>query len=423
MISKLTFDPACSQAELDALVEASPTPELMQMGAWAQVKAADWDSFRFGIRSDGKLVGSCLVLLRRLGGRQLASLAYTARGPVFNRENVPAQWYEQTYAYVRRRALAHRALVMHVDPPVERAKGRDLYRALRQAGFAHLGFHTDMREIQPRASMMLNVPGDPAAVVDTLPKKMRQHVRRASKRPVVYKTVGPDDLDDFMHVINEMAQRQDIAMRGRDYFATLLEAFGDRARAVVAYLDAEAVKRDLDRSEKQLLRQIQKLVSKAGDEAVRQREIANCERGVERIAEQRTSLLEYAGGSMIPLACALIVNTGDRSAYLYGGSSNAFRNFLAPYALLYREMQREAEHRGADFVFDFGGVSGETDPDKDPKHGGLYTFKSAWGAEMLEYVGEFTKPVLPLLGHAFTPATAVYKKVRDMRTQWHRRKE
>lgn len=413
----LTFHPDCSDAELDALVEASSTPEPLQMAAWAQVKADGWDSERFGIRLDGELVGACQVLFRRLGGQRLFTFAYSARGPVFCRDEVPARWYRQTYRHVERLARRRRALVLHVDPPVTRAAGRRLYRELREAGYAHRGFFTDMREIQPRASMMVTLPTDPEAIEGALPKKMRQHVRRALKRPFLYREVGASDLDDFMAVIDEMAQRQEIAMRGRDYFAQMLRAFEGRCEAHVAYLDVRAAREDAERSlasqTTQLERSRRSLASKWTQKAADG--VASMERGIARLQSQRDELAE-GGDRPIPLACSLVLYTGNRASYLYGGSSNSFRNYYAPYALIFTRMQQAARRLPGDhFVFDFGGVSGETDPSKDPRHGGLYTFKSAWGAEMIEYVGEFTKPVLPVLGHAFTPATLAYKQVREWR--------
>ncbi|MDU0967830.1 MAG: peptidoglycan bridge formation glycyltransferase FemA/FemB family protein [Actinomycetaceae bacterium] len=411
----LTFDYHCSPAQLGRIVDASPTPELLQMAAWAQVKAENWDSERFGIRADGELVGACQILFRRLANRRALTVAYTARGPVFTTADVPEEWYRLTYAEAERVARRHRALVMHVDPPVLRANARQLYRTLRLAHYTHAGFYTDMREIQPRAAMMIELSGAPDKLDQQLPKKMRQHVRRATKRPFIYRTVDADHLDDFVYVIDEMADRQSIAMRQREYFATLLNAFGDRVTAQVAYLDIEAARADAEKSlskQREDLEAARKVAADSDDEAAAKR-VANLERGIERLEAQCADLASR-DDKPLPLACTLVIYTGDRATYLYGGSTNDYRNYRAPYALIYRCMQQAAEHfDGKPFVFDFGGVSGETDPAKDARHGGLYEFKSSWGAHMVEYVGEFHKPILPVLGHAFTPATLVYKKVHE----------
>ncbi|MBD3688732.1 peptidoglycan bridge formation glycyltransferase FemA/FemB family protein [Nanchangia anserum] len=418
----LTFDATCSAAELDEIVEASPTPEPLQLAAWAEVKSADWDAERFGIRHEGRLVGTCQVLYRRLGGRRLVTLAYTARGPVFARDDVPAQWYVEVYRHVHRLALRRRALVLHVDPPVLRAKGRELYRALRQLGYAHQGFYTDMREIQPRASMMVTLPSDPDAIDDALPKKMRQYTRRARKRPFIYRAVGPDDLDDFMQVITVMAQRQEIAMRDAGYFAEMMRAFEGHCEATVAYLDIAAAIEDADRSlakqQVQRERSAKSLEAKWTKKA--EAGLADLDRGIERLREQRAELASW-DVTELPLACSLVLYSGNRASYLYGGSTNDLRNYYAPYALISTRMQQAARRFAgveSEFVFDFGGVSGETDPAKDPRHGGLYTFKAAWGCDMIEYVGEFTRPILPGIGHAFTPATRTYKRLRE----WRRRR-
>ena len=70
--------------------------------------------------------------------------------------------------------------------------------------------------------------------------------------------------------------------------------------------------------------------------------------------------------------------------YLYGASSNEYRNVMPNY-LLQWEMIKWAIERGAR-VYDFRGVSGDLSED-NPLYG-LYRFKRGFNGEFTEFIGE-----------------------------------
>ena len=92
---------------------------------------------------------------------------------------------------------------------------------------------------------------------------------------------------------------------------------------------------------------------------------------------------KYPNG--LVLSGGLLTLAGRRSYYLYGASSNEFREFM-PNHLMQWTMMQAAKASGAE-RYDFGGVSGSTEPDDE--YAGLYAFKSGWGSDLIEKVGEF----------------------------------
>jgi hypothetical protein len=98
------------------------------------------------------------------------------------------------------------------------------------------------------------------------------------------------------------------------------------------------------------------------------------------------SLRSYTTNIRTVSYCRWVINAcGRRSYYLYGASSNEFREFM-PNHLMQWTMMQAAKASGAE-RYDFGGVSGRTEPDDE--YAGLYAFKSGWGSDMIEKVGEF----------------------------------
>lgn len=75
---------------------------------------------------------------------------------------------------------------------------------------------------------------------------------------------------------------------------------------------------------------------------------------------------------------------GNKSYYLYGASSNDYRDFLPNHHMQF-EMMKYAREHGAT-TYDFGGT--DNDPDKDSEHYGLWAFKRVWGTYLSEKIGE-----------------------------------
>ena len=82
----------------------------------------------------------------------------------------------------------------------------------------------------------------------------------------------------------------------------------------------------------------------------------------------------------------LAIGYGDKVWYLYGASSNEYRNVMPNY-LLQWEMIKWAIERGAR-VYDFRGVSGNLSED-NPLYG-LYRFKQGFNGEFTEFIGDMS---------------------------------
>lgn len=107
--------------------------------------------------------------------------------------------------------------------------------------------------------------------------------------------------------------------------------------------------------------------------------------------------LELSHPEGIYLSGALLMFAGNKSYYLYGASSNEYRDFLPNHHMQFAMMQYAREHGAT--TYDFGGT--DNDPDKDSDHYGLWTFKKVWGTYLSEKIGEFdyvlNKPLYQLI--------------------------
>ena len=102
---------------------------------------------------------------------------------------------------------------------------------------------------------------------------------------------------------------------------------------------------------------------------------------------------------------------GNKTWYLYGASSNAYRNVMPNY-LLQWEMIKLAIQRKDD-MFDLRGVSGVVD-ESHPQYG-LYRFKKGFGATFTEFIGEVYLPFKPLTYKLYKISEKAFRTLRQLK--------
>ena len=155
-------------------------------------------------------------------------------------------------------------------------------------------------------------------------------------------------LDDFSRIMDETGARDGFIVRSRSYFKKMLDCLGGHARLYMAFYEDK------------------------------------------------------------PVAGTLAIAYGDKVWYLYGASSNQYRNVMPNY-LLQWEMIRWAIERGA-AIYDFRGVSGDLSPD-NPLYG-LYRFKRGFNGEFCEFIGELNLVLRPAAYVLIEKGQHLYRSLR-----------
>src|SRR5260221_8659027 len=78
---------------------------------------------------------------------------------------------------------------------------------------------------------------EPEELLAVMKKKTRQYIHKAERAGVV--TEETKDLDRFLAVLRIVGERDRFALHSRQYFARLLDAFGDRAQILMARVDGD----------------------------------------------------------------------------------------------------------------------------------------------------------------------------------------
>jgi len=320
----------------------------MQAWEWGDLKArTGWEPLRLGLMHDGRITGGMQILVRRAPGGR--SLLYAARGPLLP-DNQP-EALGGVLAEVRDVARQHKGLALKIDPAI--IAPNDAWRqALRARGFRPTSTPTSFGGVQPHYVMKVNIAPTPEDLLASFHPKWRYNIRLAQKKGVVIRPGTRHDLPAFYEVLQETCRRDGFGVRSLSYYYDLwdLVLAPGLGGLFVGFLDEEMI------------------------------------------------------------CGAITLAMGRQAWYVYGASSNRHRNVM-PNHLLQWEMMQWARGRGCS-VYDMRGVAREV-PGEDEAEGlhGLNRFKRGFGAEYMEYLGEFDLVLSPLWYAAYTAA----QKLRAVR--------
>jgi lipid II:glycine glycyltransferase (peptidoglycan interpeptide bridge formation enzyme) len=334
--------PENRRQEWNAFVAAAPAGDVLQCWEWGELKAdTGWEALPVAVEADGRLTGAALVLKRRLPHTR-RSLLYCPRGPVVD-TGVPGA-LEALLAEVREVAREHGAIAFKMDPAW--TPEQSLLQRLRALGMRPPRGGAGFGATQPRAVMKVDIRPSEDELLARFHSKWRYNLRLAAKKGV---TVTADtsraDVDTFYDLLLVTAKRDGFRVRARTYFHRIWDIL---------------IARSMGRL----------FLARVGDTAV---------------------------------SGALVFVLGRQCWYVYGASDNDHRN-LMPNHLLQWEIMRWAKRQGCE-VYDMRGVSPEVNGEPVEKHlAGLNRFKRGFGAQYVEYIGDWDLVFSPLWYAAFERA-------------------
>lgn len=207
-------------AAWNAAVLSAPQADLLQSWEWGEFKRASggWRPLRVAAY-DGErpLAGAQILIRQALGMRWL----YAPRGP---------WWTDGTdtrglAALVRwlRRTQRPRAPLLRADPAITDA-----------APLLALGFRPAPRQVQPRATIVVDLRPDDQTILARYNSQVRYNARLAERKGVEVVAGGSELVEAFWRLYTTTAGRKQFEWRAQSYFAQLMATFGDAGRILLA---------------------------------------------------------------------------------------------------------------------------------------------------------------------------------------------
>ncbi|HDM4332714.1 TPA: lipid II:glycine glycyltransferase [Staphylococcus aureus] len=379
--------------EHDAFVKSHPNGDLLQLTKWAETKKlTGWCARRIAVGRDGEVQGVAQLLFKKVP-KLPYTLCYISRGFVVDYSNKEA--LNALLDSAKEIAKAEKAYAIKIDPDVEVDKGTDALQNLKALGFKHKGFKEGLSKdyIQPRMTMITPIDKNDDELLNSFERRNRSKVRLALKRGTTVERSDREGLKTFAELMKITGERDGFLTRDISYFENIYDALhedGD-AELFLVKLDPKEniakVNQELNELHAEIAKWQQKMETSEKQAKKAQNMINDAQNKIAKNEDLKRDLeaLEKEHPEGIYLSGALLMFAGSKSYYLYGASSNEFRDFLPNHHMQYTMMKYAREHGAT--TYDFGGT--DNDPDKDSEHYGLWAFKKVWGTYLSEKIGEF----------------------------------
>lgn len=188
-------------------------------------------------------------------------------------------------------------------------------------------------------------------VQKTFKKDTMRKVRKAKKVGVSIKEISADDLISYYYLFQDTGKRDQFKIQEPDFYKSLVNTFEGDAKIYVSSLNLEDY-----------------LLYIKNNQPDRTDIIKN---------------IESINKKTIDLGLAICLDTNRQSYYQSGATSNLFRETMHNYLLHHHAIEKAYDNKR--LIYNFGGVNGGIDKEKDP----LYKFKSRFGPHTLAFNGEF----------------------------------
>lgn len=335
-------------AEYEAFNKSCPKGHFAQSVGWGKLKT-EW-KFEGIISRDeqGKINGIMSVLIRKMPMLP-TSVLYAPRGPVCDVHD--RQVLSVLMDGAAQLAKKYKGYALKMDTDVK-SDDAEYLSIMKELGFSLPKDTKNFEGIQPRYVFRLALNGrNEEELLASFEQKTRYNIRLATRKGVEVKLADMSALHDFYTIMLETGVRDNFVIRTEDYFRRLMTALGDSAHLYMAYKDGT------------------------------------------------------------PIAGTLAIGYGNKVWYLYGASSNHYRNLMPNYLLQF-EMIKWAVERGAD-IYDFRGVSGDISED-NPLYG-LYRFKKGYNGEFTEFCGELNRVFHPGMMLLAEKGQKLYRKLNHVK--------
>lgn len=337
--------------KIQEFIEKNKKSHFLQSPEWAQVKS-NWKHETAVVEENGEIKGYMSILLRKVPVLN-RYIMYAPRGfvcDVHDRETL-----EKLMEQAKKIAKKYKAFIFRMDPDIPN-EDEEFKSIAKSLGFKMKeNIESIDQVVQPKYVFRLDIAGKTEEeLIASFSSKTRYNLRLSKRKGVTTRIGTKADLEDFYTIMKDTGARDDFFIRPISYFEKIYDCMGEKhARLIIA---------------------------------------------------------EFEGK---PIAAVMPILYGNKVWYLYGGSSNEYRNLMPNYQLQFEMMKWGLENNCE--VYDFRGVSGFKD-ENDPQYG-VYRFKKGFNPEFVEFINELYMVFDPFANSLFKLSEKAYKMLNSVRTK------
>lgn len=289
--------------KLAEFLEQNKKSHFLQSPEWAKLKS-DWEHEMIVIEEQGQIKGTMSILLRKVPIFN-RYIMYAPRGfvcDIYDKETL-----KKLTDKAKEIAKRYKAFIFRLDPDIPNTDEK-FKTIAKEIGYKSKENIKNIDQvIQPKYVFRLDLSNKTEEeLLASFNQKTRYNIRLAIKKGVTVREGTKEDLNIFYDIMKETGTRDNFFIRPVSYFEKLYDCMGEKHVKLI--------------------------------------------------------IAEHEGN---PIAAVMPILYGDKVWYLYGGSSNKYRNLMPNYLLQFEMMKWGLENNCN--TYDFRGVSGFKD-ENDPQY-------------------------------------------------------
>ena len=336
--------------KIEKFLQTNKKSHFLQSPEWANVKS-DWKHEIIVIEENGEIKGTMSLLLRNVPIFN-RYIMYAPRGFVCNEHD--KETLQKLTKKAKEIAKKYKAFIFRLDPDISN-EDEEFKKIAKQIGYKMKENIKNIDQvIQPKYVFRLNLSRKTEEeLLTSFNQKTRYNIRLALKKGVTTRIGTIEDIKIFYNIMKETGTRDNFFIRPIEYFEKIYTCMGEK--------------------------------------------------------HTRLIIAEYEGN---PIAAVMAILYGNKVWYLYGGSSNKYRNLMPNYLLQFEMMKWGLENKCD--IYDFRGVSGFKN-ENDPQYG-VYRFKKGFNPEFIEFVNELYIVFDPVMNLIFNISERIYKSLGNIKS-------
>lgn len=350
---------------------------------------------------------------------------YSNRGPVLDYDNLTLvrQYFSGLTEYLKSNDCSY----VKVDPNwiykkynkdveayTDYEPRQEVIDLLQSMGYIHQGFTRGYsRTSQARWMSVLDLSKfkDEKELVKSFDNLRRRNIRKAQKFGVKVRFLEIDEMDIFVDLFLETAERQDffITVDPHQYFKDFKKSYGEKVLVPLAYIELNPFITKTEKELTELNKQLEQQKNKENQNKKTINRIAELERNIQGTEDDLNEAKTFREkhGDVLNLGAGVYFVTPYEIVYNSGASSEEFNMFVGPY-IMHLEMMKYAMDHGIS-RYNFYGVSGDFSPEGEDY--GVFRFKRGFNAEIEELVGDFVKVINPFVHNIFKVKVKLEQKL------------
>ncbi|GGG85530.1 aminoacyltransferase [Staphylococcus pragensis] len=392
--------------EFGEFTDKMPYSHFTQMTENYELKVAEkTETHLVGIKNNNnEVIAACL--LTAVPVMKFFKYFYSNRGPVIDFENKELVhfFFHELEKYLKQ----HNCLYVRIDPylpyqyrnhdgEITGNAGNDwFFDKMKHLGYAHEGFTTGFDPIlQIRFHSVLDLKNKSAKdVLNGMDSLRKRNTKKVQKNGVKVRFLTEDELPIFRSFMEDTSETKDFADREDTFYYHRYKHFKDRVLVPLAYIKFDEYLEELQNERETLTKDLNKAlkdIEKRPENKKAHNKKANLEQQLDANQQKidEATKLQSEHGNELPISAGFFFINPFEVVYYAGGTSNKYRHFAGSYAVQWTMINYALEH-GID-RYNFYGISGHFT--EDAEDAGVVKFKKGFNADVIEYVGDFVKPI------------------------------